>query len=186
MEGRQVRSSTRRCPPTEWRTCTLPNPTVRAYRVTTPPPRTQECVYIKRAGDASFVDEAFARLEISDGDTVGILAESACRKFPRWGLVDAGQIRLFLVADAGADQPSVDAIDLIIDNNEKLLQVNKRLSEAGVASSSWLVARVTPHALPAGARALVPFRAPRALLTPALSLVARRCPRRLWQCCRGW
>ena len=98
-----------------------------------------EHVYIKRVGDASFADETFAMLETGGVPTFGFLAEAACRKF-EWG--PSTRARIFLVAAAGAVEPSEEAIAAITADDANRLRVNTSLAVADIRTGSLLVARM--------------------------------------------
>ena len=68
---------------------------MRVKRVTVPPPPDD--------------DEVFAKVRIFPGDDVSDLAARVVAAFPRWGVADAGQVRLFLAAAGGEDEPSAAA-----------------------------------------------------------------------------
>jgi len=108
------------------------------------PPRAQEYVYIKRTGGG--LDEVYAPLCIDELSSVGLLAERACAKFPRWE-TDAGQVRLFLVRHVGVRKPPVEVEASAAQLDEPALS----LFDAGVVSGSWLLARVSLPAAAPGA-----------------------------------
>ena len=105
-------------------------------------------MYIKRAEG-----EGFAELSIVSGDTIARLAERACAKFPRWG-ADAGQVRLYLVPTeerARALQRGTSAGDILAGD---ALFPGDTIERAGIASGSWLLARVSLPAAAGAARSL--------------------------------
>jgi hypothetical protein len=112
---------------------------------------------------------------------VADLAERVCDKFPRWGAVDAGQVRLYLVDQPpGGDEPSEGAEATALDRWR--LQSGWTLEHAGVASGSWLLARVSQPAAAVGASSCgahtffaTPFQC---VLRPLLQPTAPRLPRR--------
>ena len=103
-----------------------------------PPSPPQGHVFIKRANDAP-ADEVFAKLTVHAGDFVADLAERACTKFG-WGVPT--QMRLYLVPHAGKENPTADA-----ETSAKALDKPAySLADAGIASGSWLLARVSQPA----------------------------------------
>ena len=95
-----------------------------------------------RASKTPLEDETFAKLPLQPGDNVARLVGRACKEFPRWG-VDAGQVKLFLVASPdGHNEPSAIAIKdaLLLEP----LSPFDTLADAGIVSGSWLLARVPP------------------------------------------
>ena len=90
---------------------------------------------------ATAKEDVFARVVITSSDLVTDVAERSCAKFPRWHL-DAGQVRLLLVAKAGAPKPQVPAPEAFKDL--KPLAEEATLESAGVTSGAWLVAVPAP------------------------------------------
>ena len=82
------------------------------------------------------VEDSFAYLE-TGCLFVGQVAALACKEFPSWHL-DAGQVRLFLVAKAGAPKPQLPSLDAFKDLEP--LAEEATLESAGVTSGAWLVA----------------------------------------------
>jgi len=110
-------------------------------------------------GDPAWATERFAPVLLSTLplQTVGFLVDTACAKFG-WG--PATQAAVFLVPFERARTVERDASiaeDLLLGDP---LFSGDTLLGAGVASGSWLVARITPPALSLGAFA-------RALARPA-------------------
>ena len=115
---------------------------------------------MKRMGDPVWASERFAPVLLSTLplQTVGFLAKAACAEFG-WG--PATHVTLFLVPFERARAVERDA-----SNAEDLLRGDPLFSGdtlcgSGVASGSWLVARITLLALPTGARTRALMRAPR-------------------------
>lgn len=107
-------------------------------------------------------DDVFARVKISSLDLITDLAERSCAKLPHWHL-DAGQVRLFLVAKAGEQKPLPSAIEAAIKGLEPLAE-EATLESAGVAPGAWLVAlpsSTPPPAPQGGAATAVPWTANR-------------------------
>ena len=116
-----------------------------ATRLAPPPsPRAQEFVYIKRTGGSLDADEVFAPLSIDGVASVGLLAKRACAEFG-WGVPT--QMRLYLVPHAGKENPTADEET----SAEALDKPAYSLADAGIASGSWLLARVSGPATADGA-----------------------------------
>ena len=111
-----------------------------------PPPsnllRTQYA-FIKRVGDTSFEDEAFAEIELCAGDNVARLAGRACDKF-EWGAPT--KVHLFLAAAGGAERPTPAELAAMVADPTTRLSENWLLPRAGIAPGCWLLARVPPPA----------------------------------------
>ena len=100
---------------------------------------------------ATAVEDAFAKVFYAPGQDVADVASLACKAFPRWRL-DAGQVRLFLAAKAGAPKPQLPALEACKDLAP--LAEEAALESAGVTSGAWLVAAPTAPADLAGAAAV--------------------------------
>jgi hypothetical protein len=98
---------------------------------------------------ANAAEDAFAKIFYTPGQDVGDVAVVSCRYFSRWGL-DAGQVRIHLVAASGTEEPSDEAISAALA--KKHLSVG-----AAVASGAWLVA-ATQHVRASPASSSVPGR----------------------------
>ena len=85
---------------------------------------------------ATAKEDVFAKVAITSSDLVTDVAERSCAKFPRWRL-DAGQVRLFMLAMAGP-KPQLPAPEALKDL--KPLAEEATLESAGVTSGAWLVA----------------------------------------------
>lgn len=102
-------------------------------------------VFFKRAAvGGHFDDEPFAALSTERVANAALLVDRAVEKFAHWR-VNAGQVRLCLVAAASAPEPSPEAIE------SALLDVSTRLAanaQLVALEGAWLVARVPPSAAP--------------------------------------
>ena len=91
-------------------------------------------------------EEVFVRLSIDGVASVGLLADRACAKFPRWGAAaNAGQVHLYLVTEerARALHCGGSADDILAGDS---LFPSYALERAGVIPGSWLLARVSQPA----------------------------------------
>jgi hypothetical protein len=89
------------------------------------------CVWIKLA----LTDDSFTRVYFEPGEVpdAGKVAEKACERFPRWSL-DAGQVRIHLVAQPRIEEPETSEISAALSN--------PHLSVTSViAAGSWVVAK---------------------------------------------
>ena len=98
-------------------------------------------MYIKREAAEG---EAYAELSIFSGDTIARLAKRACTEFG-WGV--ATQMRLYLVPHVGKENPTAKAETLA----KVLDKPAYSLADEGIASGSWLLARVSGPATADGA-----------------------------------
>ena len=80
--------------------------------------------------------DAFAYLTVELGELVGSLIERACSKYTHWQL-NAGQIRLFMLAKAGP-KPQLPAPEALKDLEPFAEEAT--LESAGMTSGAWLVA----------------------------------------------
>ena len=100
----------------------------------------QEFVYIKRTGGGLDADEVFAPLSIDGVASVGLLAKRACTEFG-WGVPT--QMRLYIVTteesaralERGGSAAGILAGDALFSGDA--------LERAGIASGSWLLARIS-------------------------------------------
>ena len=90
-------------------------------------------------------EEVFAPLSIDGVASVGLLADRACAKFPRWGAADAGQMRLYLVTEERARALQCGGSADVILSGDSLFP-SDALERAGVIPGSWLLARVSQPA----------------------------------------
>ena len=99
--------------------------------------------FIKRVGDTSFEDEAFAAIELRPADTVALLVGRACEKF-EWGVPT--KVHLHLAAAGGAERPTPAELAAMVADPTTRLSENWLLPRAGIAHGCWLLARVPPPA----------------------------------------
>jgi hypothetical protein len=98
-----------------------------------PSSRAPSFVWIKLA---TAMDDVFAHLEFFDLSTdISDVASLACSSFSHWQL-DAGQVRIYMVAKAGEPKPTSSDID------NALLKEPLKIT-APVESGTWLVAKPT-------------------------------------------
>jgi hypothetical protein len=97
-----------------------------------PSSRAPPFVWIKLA---TAKDDAFSKVRYLLNADVSDVASLACSSFPHWQ-VNAGQVRIYLVADSGLDEPSSS------DIGNALLKEPLKIT-APVESGTWLVAKPT-------------------------------------------
>ena len=98
-----------------------------------PSHRARPYIWIKLA---TAMDDVFAHLEFFDLSTdISDVASLACSSFSHWQL-DAGQVRIYMVAKAGEPKPTSSDID------NALLKEPLKIT-APVESGAWLVAKPT-------------------------------------------
>ena len=97
-----------------------------------PSSRAPSFVWIKLATEK---DDAFSKVRYLLNADISDVAALACSSFPHWQ-VNAGQVRIYLVADSGLDEPSSSDID------NALLKEPLKIT-APVESGTWLVAKPT-------------------------------------------
>jgi len=98
-----------------------------------PSHRARPYIWIKLA---TAMDDVFAHLEFFDLSTdISDVASLACSSFSHWQL-DAGQVRVYMVAKAGEPKPTSSDID------NALLKEPLKIT-APVESGTWLVAKPT-------------------------------------------
>jgi hypothetical protein len=78
-------------------------------------------------------DVVFAHLKIECAVFVGEVATIACKEFPRWRL-DAGQVRLFMLAKAAGPKPQLPAPEAL--KGLEPLAEEATLESAGVDSGA--------------------------------------------------
>jgi len=86
---------------------------------------------------ATAKEDVFAKIYYSPGKDVSDVAALACKEFPRWRL-DAGQVRLFMLAKAAGPKPQLPAPEAL--KGLEPLAEEATLESAGVDSGAWLVA----------------------------------------------
>ncbi len=86
---------------------------------------------------ATAKEDVFAKIYYSPGKDVSDVAALACKEFPRWCL-DAGQVRLFMLAKAAGPKPQLPAPEAL--KGLEPLAEEATLESAGVDSGAWLVA----------------------------------------------
>ena len=85
-------------------------------------------------------EDVFAKIFYSPGNDASDVAALACKEFTHWRL-NAGQVRLFMLAKAGP-KPQLPAPEALKDLEPFAEEAT--LESAGVTSGAWLVAVPTP------------------------------------------
>ena len=104
---------------------------------------TTNYVWIKLA---TAKEDAFAKVDIASSDLVTDVAERSCIKFRHWQL-NAGQVRLFVLAKAGPKPPLPAPEDF-----KRLVPLAEEatLKKTDVTSGAWLVAFPTSDSFGGG------------------------------------
>jgi hypothetical protein len=120
-------------------------------------------VFVLRACTPPAVGDAFAELDLVDGDTAGRLARRAADAFAHWR-VSAAQIALFAVREGRARALAAEADPAAAA--DILAAANRLAPDEVVEPGSWLLARVPPPSSPLAAAPT--FESDVALLEDAL------------------
>ena len=115
-----------------------PAPT-RAHVVAPPPPRQTPYVWVMLVSDTPLEGQNFGKVVLEGCTDVADVTKSACKEFG-WGTPT--QVRLYVAAAGGDDEPSADAIKSALSGAR--LQASWKLDRAGITEGSWLLARVPP------------------------------------------
>lgn len=83
-------------------------------------------------------EDHFTYFTVDLSGFVGAVIERACSKYDHWRL-NAGQVRLFLMAKAGESKPLQPAIAQALAGGLKPLTEEATLESAGVTSEAWLI-----------------------------------------------
>ena len=89
--------------------------------------------------DTPLEGQNFGKVVLEGCTDVADVTKSACKEFG-WGTPT--QVRLYVAAAGGDDEPSADAIKSALSGAR--LQASWKLDRAGITEGSWLLARVPP------------------------------------------